>query len=135
MGQASSSILPKFPSIHQALQTRLKPWLSTRFESLNYACHSVRAEQQPCNKLVLWRPTHGRARQGRPCESYINMLVKDTNLAGEDLPNAMRDRQIWRVWRERCYGKISYLMLNGWQLLLNGNCLCIIEDCWHYPPK
>ena len=31
---------------------------------------------QPCSKLVLWRPTHGRARQGRPRKSYIDLLVE-----------------------------------------------------------
>ena len=49
-------------------------------------------------KLVLWRPTHGRARQDQPRKSYMDLLVEDTNLAFEDLPNTMRDRKIWRTW-------------------------------------
>ena len=64
---------------------------------LKFAGHCVRAEQQPCSKLVLWRPTHGRPRQGRPRKSYIDLLVEDTNLAVDDLPNTTRDRKIWRA--------------------------------------
>ena len=62
---------------------------------LKFAGHCVRSEQQPCSKLVqLWGPTHGRARQGRPRKSYIDVLVEETNLAVEDLPNTMGDREI-----------------------------------------
>ena len=68
-----------------------------RDRRLKFTGHCVRAEQQPCSKLVLWRPTHGRARQGRPRKSYIDVLVEDTTFAVQDLPNAMRDRKIWRA--------------------------------------
>ena len=68
-----------------------------RDRCLKFVGHCVRAEQQPCSKVVLWRPTHGRARQGRPHKSYIDVHVDDTNLAVEDLPNATRNRKIWRA--------------------------------------
>ena len=84
--------------INEALHQDL-PRLSevARDRRLKFAGHCVRAEQQPCSKLVLSRPTHGRARQGRPRKSYIDVLVEDTKLAVADLPHTMRDRKSWRA--------------------------------------
>ena len=45
-----------------------------RGRRMKFAGHRVRTEQQPCSKLVLWRPTHGRAGQGRPRKSDIDVL-------------------------------------------------------------
>ena len=62
---------------------------------LKFTGHCVRAEQQPCSKLVPWRPAHGRARQGRPRKSSMDVLVEDANSTVEGLPDATKDRQIW----------------------------------------
>ena len=65
-----------------------------RERRLKFTGHCVRAEQQPCSKLVQWRPTHGRARQGQPRKAYINVLVEDTNLAFKDLLNTARPENL-----------------------------------------
>ena len=46
--------------------------------------------------LLLWIPTHGRAKAGRPARTYIQQLCEDTGCCPEDLPRAMNDREEWR---------------------------------------
>ena len=46
--------------------------------------------------VLLWTPTHGRARAGRPARTYIQQLCEDTGCCPEDLPRAMNDREEWR---------------------------------------
>ena len=53
-----------------------------------------------CDKLIsdvlLWTPTHGRAKAGRPARTYIQQLCEDTGCCPEDLPEVMNDREKWR---------------------------------------
>ena len=46
--------------------------------------------------VLLWTPTYGRAKAGRPARTYIQQLCKDTGCSPEDLPEAMNDRENWR---------------------------------------
>ena len=46
--------------------------------------------------ILLWIPTHGRAKAGRPARTYIQQLCEDTGCCPEDLPRAMNDREEWR---------------------------------------
>ena len=46
--------------------------------------------------VLLWAPTHGRAKAGRPARTYIQQLCEDTGCCPEDLPWAMNDREEWR---------------------------------------
>ena len=46
--------------------------------------------------VLLWIPTHGRAKAGRPARMYIQQLCEDTGCCPEDLPRAMNDREEWR---------------------------------------
>ena len=46
--------------------------------------------------VLLWTPTHGRAKAGRPARTYIQQLCEDTGCCPEDLPRAMNDREEWR---------------------------------------
>ena len=46
--------------------------------------------------LLLWTPTYGRAKAGRPARTYIQQLCEDTGCSPEDLPEAMNDREKWR---------------------------------------
>ena len=45
---------------------------------------------------LLWTPTYGRAKAGRPARTYIQQLFEDTGCSPEDLPEAMNDREKWR---------------------------------------
>ena len=46
--------------------------------------------------VLLWTPTHGRVKAGRPARTYIQQLCDDTGCYPEDLPRAMNDREEWR---------------------------------------
>ena len=46
--------------------------------------------------VLLWTPTHIRAKAGRPARTYIQQLCEDTGCCPEDLPEAMNDREKWR---------------------------------------
>ena len=46
--------------------------------------------------VLLWTPTHGCAKAGRPARTYIQQLCEDTGCCPEDLPRAMNDREEWR---------------------------------------
>ena len=46
--------------------------------------------------VLLWTPTYGRAKIGRPARTYIQQLCEDTECISEDLPEAMNDRKKWR---------------------------------------
>ena len=45
---------------------------------------------------LLWTPTDGRAKTGRPARTYIQQLCEDTGCCPEHLPRAMNDREEWR---------------------------------------
>ena len=45
---------------------------------------------------LLWTPTYGQAKAGRPAWTYIQQLCEDTGCSPEDLPEAMNDREKWR---------------------------------------
>ena len=57
-------------------------------------CWSSRDEL--ISDVLLWTPTHGRAKVGRPARTYIQQLCGDTGCCPEDLPRAMNDREEWR---------------------------------------
>ena len=39
--------------------------------------------------VLLWSPTYGRAKAGRPAKIYIQQLCEDTEYSPEDLPEAL----------------------------------------------
>ena len=45
--------------------------------------------------ILLWTPSHGWAKAGRPARTYIQQLCADTGCSLEDLPGAMDDRDRW----------------------------------------
>ena len=57
---------------------------------------STFVEKQGRTHVLLWTPTHGRAKAGRPARTYIQQLCEDTGCCPEDLPRAMNDREEWR---------------------------------------
>ena len=54
------------------------------------------ADDELIRDVLLWIPTHGRAKAGRPARTYIQQLCEDTGCCPEDLPRAMNDREEWR---------------------------------------
>ena len=67
--------------------------------------------------VLLWTPTHGCAKAGRPAWTYIQQLCEDTGCCPEDLPRAMNDREEWweRV-RDICVTTVTWWW---WTLVTN----------------
>ena len=61
-----------------------------------HAGHCWRSRDELIRDVLLWIPTHSRAKAGRPARTYIQQLCEDTGCCPEDLPRAMNDREVWR---------------------------------------
>ena len=74
------------PPITKTIQAR---WI-------RHAGHCWRSRDELINDELLWTPTYGRAKAGRPARTYIQQLCEDTGCSPEDLPEVMNDREKWR---------------------------------------
>ena len=61
-----------------------------------HAGHCWRSSDELISDVLLWTPTYGWAKAGRPARTYIQQLCEDTGCSPEDLPEAMNDREKWR---------------------------------------
>ena len=61
-----------------------------------HAGHCWRSKDELISHVLLWTPTYGQAKAGRPARTYIQQLCEDTGCNPEDLPEAMNDREKWR---------------------------------------
>ena len=61
-----------------------------------YAGHCWRSRDELISDVLLWTPTYGRAKAGRPARTYIHQLCEDTGCSPEDLLEAMNEREKWR---------------------------------------
>ena len=84
------------PTTHQ-LYGHLPPITKTiQVRRTRHAGHCWRSRDELISDVLLWTPTHGRAKAGRPARTYIQQLCEDTGCSPEDLPEAMNDREKWR---------------------------------------
>ena len=84
------------PTRHQ-LYGHLPPITKTiQVRWTRHAGHCWRSRDELIRDVLLWIPTHGRAKAGRPARTYIQQLCEDTGCCPEDLPRAMNDREEWR---------------------------------------
>ena len=74
------------PSITKTIQVRL-----TR-----HARHCWRSRDELISDVLLWTPTYGQAKAGRPARTYIQQLCEDTGCSPEDQPEVMNDKEKWR---------------------------------------
>ena len=61
-----------------------------------HAGHYWRSRDELISDVLLWTPTYGRAKAGRPARTYIQQQCEDTGCSPENLPEAMNDREKWR---------------------------------------
>ena len=73
------------PPITKAIQVR-----RTR-----HAGHCWRSRDVLISDVLLWTPSYGRTKAGRPARTYILQLWEDTGCSRKDLPEAMNDRKEW----------------------------------------
>ena len=74
------------PSITKTIQVR-----RTR-----HAGHCWRSRDELTSDVLLWTPTYGREKAGRPTRTYIQQPCEDTGCSPEDLSEAMNNREKWR---------------------------------------
>ena len=60
-----------------------------------HAGHYWRSRDEIISGVLLWTPTYGREKAGRPPRTYIQQLCVDTGCSPEDLPESMNDREMW----------------------------------------
>ena len=84
------------PTKHQ-LYDHLPPISKTvQVRRTRHAGHSWRSRDELISYLLLWNPTYGRAKAGRPARTYIQQLCEDKECSPEYLPEPMNDREKWR---------------------------------------
>ena len=84
------------PTRHQ-LYDHLPPITKTiQVRRTRHAGHCWRSRDELISDVLLWTPTYGRAKAGRPARTYIEQLCEDTGCSPENLPEAMNDREKWR---------------------------------------
>ena len=84
------------PIRHQ-LYGHLPPITKTiKVRRTRHAGHCLRCKDELISVVLLWTPTYGQAKAGRPVRTYIQQLCEDTGCSPEDRPEAMNDREKWR---------------------------------------
>ena len=110
------------PTRHQ-LYGHLPPITRTiQVRRTRHAGHCWRSRDELIRDVLLWIPTHGRAKAGRPARTYIQQLCEDTGCCPENLPRAMNDREEWRE-RVRDIRAASTIWWWWWFLLINPSIL------------
>ena len=84
------------PTRHK-LNGHLPPIMKTiQVRRTRHAGHCWRSKDKLISDVLLWTPTYGPAKAGRPVQKYIQQLCEDTWCSSKDLPEAMNDREKWR---------------------------------------
>ena len=118
------------PTRHQ-LYGHLPPITKTiQVRRTRHAGHCWRSRDELIRDVLLWIPTHGRAKAGRPARTYIQQLCEDTGCCPEDLLRAMNDRE---EWRERVRDIRAASTIWWWWWLKNQDVhIFIIPSCFTY---
>ena len=106
------------PTEHQ-LYGHLPPITKTiQVRRTRHAGHCWRSRDKLKSDVLLWIPTYGRAKAGRPARTYIQQLCEDTGCSPEDLPEVMNNR---KKCRERVRDIHASLTTWWWWFLPNKN--------------
>ena len=91
----------------QFLYGHLPPITKTiQVRRTRHAGHCWRSKDELISEVLLWTPTYGQAKAGRPARTYIQQLCEDTGCNPEDLPEAMNDR-------EKCRKRVRDIRAGG----------------------
>ena len=61
-----------------------------------HAGHCWRSRDKFISDVLLWNPSHGRAKVGKQTRTYIQQLCADMECSPEDLTEVMDDREGWQ---------------------------------------
>ena len=106
------------PTRHQ-LYGHLPPITKTiQVRWTRHVGHCWRNRDELISDVLLWTPTYGQTKAGRPARTYVQQLCEDTVCSPEDLPEAMNGREKWRERvRDICVSGTTWWW--WWWLLLN----------------
>ena len=92
------AILNKYRRQHpkkQQLYGHQPPIAKTiKIRRTRHSGHCWRSRDELISDVVLWNPSHGRAKAGRLDQTYIQQLCADTVYSLEDLPEAVDNREM-----------------------------------------
>ena len=128
----------------QQLYSHLPPITKTiRVRWTRHVEHCWRSRDEHISNVLLWTPSHGRAKAGQPARTYLQQLCADTGCSPEDLPGAMEDRDGWQeriseiragsmTWRWVCphVGFHKRMSLMSLPLLLEQCSTCLVCFTW-----
>ena len=125
----------------QQLYSHLPPITKTiQVRRTRHAGHCWRSRDELISHVLLWTPSHGRAKAGRPARNYIQQLCADTGCSLEDLPEVMDDREgqgdpcWWRdmmMMNSHSSTAISHL-LKMMSIYALGRCGLLLTSCRSY---
>ena len=93
-----------------------------------HAGHCWRSKDELISDVLLWTPTYGCAKAGRPARTYIQQLCEDTGCNPDDLLEAMNDREKWRERvRDIFAGGTTWWWWWWWWHLINRWCMAIVD--------
>ena len=77
----------------QQLYSHLQPITKTiKIRRTRHAGYCWRTRDELISDVLLWTPSHGRAKAGRPTLSYIQQLFADRGCSPDDRPEVMIGR-------------------------------------------
>ena len=98
------------PTRHQ-LYGHLPPTTKTiQVRRTIHAEYCWRSRDEFISDVLLWTPSYGRAKAGRPARTYIQQLCEDMGCRPEDLPEAINIR---KKLRERVRDPINQPLRSG----------------------
>ena len=81
----------------QQLYGHLPPITKTiKVRRTRHAGHCRRSKDELISDMLLWTPSHGRAKVGRPARTYVQQLCAETGYSLEDRLGTMNERLRWR---------------------------------------
>ena len=81
----------------QQLYGHLPPITKTiKIRRTRHAGPCWRSRDELISDVLLWTPSHGRAKAGRLARTNIHKLCADTGCSLGDLPEAMDNGAVWR---------------------------------------
>ena len=71
-------------------------------QRLRFSGYCWRSKNEVVSDVLLWLPMHGRRSRGSPAKTVVDHLMEDTSSNYKQLPNAMMNREEWRVRVNQC---------------------------------
>ena len=120
-------VLAAHPAKHQLYGHLTTITKTIQARRTRHAGHCWRSRDELIRDVLLWTPTYGWAKAGRPARTYIQQVCKDTGCSPKDLPEAMNDTENWRErvrdirascmtwwwWHLNCVLIINWIIWNG----------------------